>query len=80
MSLLLKSLLETVVGEFQFNSISENTDEGKVESTLGEGSSEGSSNGDTEAPKRKLRYPMAVPFIILNELCERFNYYGMRSE
>jgi solute carrier family 15 (oligopeptide transporter), member 1 len=29
---------------------------------------------------QKLKYPRAIPFIILNEFCERFSYYGMRSE
>jgi hypothetical protein len=28
----------------------------------------------------RLRYPKSVFFIIVNEFCERFNYYGMRSE
>lgn len=27
----------------------------------------------------KLKYPMAVPFIITNEFCERFNFYGMKA-
>lgn len=27
-----------------------------------------------------LKYPKSVAFIISNEFCERFNYYGMRSE
>lgn len=26
-----------------------------------------------------LNYPRAIPFIISNEFCERFNYYGMRA-
>ncbi|KAL5278473.1 SLC15A1.2 family protein [Megaselia abdita] len=29
--------------------------------------------------KPKLKYPRAVGFIISNEFCERFNYYGMRT-
>ncbi|VVC86245.1 unnamed protein product [Leptidea sinapis] len=29
--------------------------------------------------KRKLPYPKAVGFIITNEFCERFSYYGMRA-
>lgn len=40
----------------------------------------GSQNGDMEQREVKLKYPRAIPFIISNELCERFNYYGMRSE
>ena len=28
---------------------------------------------------QKLKYPRSVFFIIVNEFCERFNYYGMRS-
>lgn len=31
-------------------------------------------------PFQKLPYPKSVFFIISNEFCERFNYYGMRSE
>jgi len=27
----------------------------------------------------KLKYPRAIPFIVVNEFCERFNYYGMRT-
>jgi dipeptide/tripeptide permease len=29
---------------------------------------------------KRLRYPKSVFFIVLNEFCERFNYYGMRSK
>lgn len=29
---------------------------------------------------QKLKYPKSVAFIICNEFCERFNFYGMRSE
>ncbi|KAL0902567.1 hypothetical protein ABMA27_000405 [Loxostege sticticalis] len=29
--------------------------------------------------KTKLRYPRAVGFIVTNEFCERFSYYGMRT-
>lgn len=31
-------------------------------------------------PTQKLKYPKQIGFIISNEFCERFNYYGMRSE
>ncbi|KFB35383.1 AGAP010383-PA-like protein [Anopheles sinensis] len=31
------------------------------------------------AVEKKLKYPRAIPFIISNEFCERFNYYGMRT-
>jgi dipeptide/tripeptide permease len=34
---------------------------------------------DPEVDQPKLKYPRAIPFIVLNEFCERFNYYGMRS-
>jgi solute carrier family 15 oligopeptide transporter 1 len=27
----------------------------------------------------KLKYPRAIPFIISNEFCERFNFYGMKA-
>lgn len=33
-----------------------------------------------EGEPKKLPYPKSVFFIISNEFCERFNYYGMRSE
>lgn len=29
---------------------------------------------------RRYRYPKSVFFIIVNEFCERFNYYGLRSK
>lgn len=29
---------------------------------------------------QKLKYPKSVAFIICNEFCERFNFYGMRSK
>lgn len=32
-----------------------------------------------EAPEKKLKYPKSVFFIISNEFCERFSYYGMRG-
>ncbi|XP_075230327.1 uncharacterized protein LOC142329540 [Lycorma delicatula] len=31
------------------------------------------------AKEKEIKYPKAVFFIILNELCERFSYYGMRT-
>lgn len=34
---------------------------------------------DVEGEPKKLKYPRAIPFIISNEFCERFNYYGMRT-
>lgn len=36
-------------------------------------------NGEIEGVQKKLKYPYSVFFIISNEFCERFNYYGMRS-
>lgn len=33
-----------------------------------------------EGESKKLPYPKSVFFIISNEFCERFNYYGMRSK
>ncbi|KAG5684406.1 hypothetical protein PVAND_013641 [Polypedilum vanderplanki] len=35
--------------------------------------------GDVESDQKKVRYPFSVFFIISNEFCERFNYYGMRT-
>ncbi|XP_013189413.1 peptide transporter family 1 isoform X3 [Amyelois transitella] len=32
-----------------------------------------------EKPSGKLPYPKAVGFIVTNEFCERFSYYGMRT-
>ncbi|KAL0852209.1 hypothetical protein ABMA28_000429 [Loxostege sticticalis] len=32
-----------------------------------------------DKPAAKLRYPRAVGFIVTNEFCERFSYYGMRT-
>lgn len=32
-----------------------------------------------EAKTQKLPYPKAVAFIVTNEFCERFSYYGMRT-
>uniref|UniRef100_A0A1L8E2G7 Oligopeptide transporter 1 n=2 Tax=Nyssomyia neivai TaxID=330878 RepID=A0A1L8E2G7_9DIPT len=34
---------------------------------------------DEEGQEKKYKYPKQIGFIILNELCERFNYYGMRT-
>ncbi|XP_058829773.1 peptide transporter family 1 [Topomyia yanbarensis] len=34
---------------------------------------------DVEGEPKKLKYPRSIPFIISNEFCERFNYYGMRT-
>ncbi|CAH1140861.1 unnamed protein product [Phyllotreta striolata] len=34
---------------------------------------------DNEQPIKKLPYPKSVFFIVSNEFCERFNYYGMRT-
>lgn len=46
---------------------------GEVASTSGDGK-------DVEgAETKKLKYPRSIPFIISNEFCERFNYYGMRT-
>lgn len=35
---------------------------------------------DIEGEQVKVKYPRSIVFIISNEFCERFNYYGMRSE
>lgn len=35
---------------------------------------------ENNEPTKKMPYPKRVFFIIGNEFCERFNYYGMRSE
>lgn len=32
-----------------------------------------------ESQAKKIKYPRAIPFIVINEFCERFNYYGMRT-
>lgn len=29
---------------------------------------------------KRARYPRSIFFIISNEFCERFNYYGMRGD
>ncbi|KAG5684405.1 hypothetical protein PVAND_013640 [Polypedilum vanderplanki] len=34
---------------------------------------------DVEQSQVKLKYPRAIPFIISNEFCERFNFYGMKA-
>lgn len=34
---------------------------------------------DVEQIEKKLKYPRAIPFIIGNEFCERFNFYGMKA-
>jgi solute carrier family 15 oligopeptide transporter 1 len=34
---------------------------------------------DVEGKEVKLKYPRAIPFIIGNEFCERFNFYGMKA-
>ena len=33
-----------------------------------------------EKKKKKLPFPKSIAFIISNEFCERFSYYGMRSK
>lgn len=34
---------------------------------------------DAEGQEVKQKYPYSIFFIISNEFCERFNYYGMRT-
>lgn len=34
---------------------------------------------DVEGELKKMKYPRSIGFIISNEFCERFNYYGMRT-
>jgi solute carrier family 15 (oligopeptide transporter), member 1 len=34
---------------------------------------------DVEGSEEKMKYPRAIPFIISNEFCERFNFYGMKT-
>ncbi|XP_031627531.1 peptide transporter family 1-like [Contarinia nasturtii] len=36
-------------------------------------------SGAMDIKEPKLKYPKSVAFIICNEFCERFNYYGMRT-
>ena len=33
-----------------------------------------------EKKKKNLPFPKSIAFIISNEFCERFSYYGMRSK
>lgn len=35
---------------------------------------------DVEGEPKKLPYPKSIGFIISNEFCERFCFYGMRSK
>jgi solute carrier family 15 oligopeptide transporter 1 len=35
---------------------------------------------EAEGVTKKTKYPFSVFFIVSNEFCERFNYYGMRSK
>ena len=37
-------------------------------------------HNDKESIKTDLPYPKSVWFIMSNEFCERFSYYGMRSK
>jgi solute carrier family 15 oligopeptide transporter 1 len=39
------------------------------------------SNGavDAETQQKQYKYPFQIFFIVINEFCERFNYYGMRT-
>lgn len=34
----------------------------------------------SKEPKEELKYPRAIPLILLNEFCERFSYYGLRGK
>ncbi|XP_056636577.1 peptide transporter family 1-like isoform X3 [Diorhabda sublineata] len=43
------------------------------------GTENGYSPYNTEEYKEKLPYPKSVFFIVSNEFCERFSYYGMRT-
>lgn len=36
-------------------------------------------NEDAEVQQKQYRYPYQIFFIVVNEFCERFNYYGMRT-
>lgn len=40
---------------------------------------EANTNEDLEENQEKLKYPRSIPFIISNEFCERFNFYGMKT-
>lgn len=35
---------------------------------------------DQEADKETSKFPRSVGFIVGNEFCERFSYYGMRGQ
>lgn len=52
------------------------TDESKKEEVA---STNNDAVKDVEGEPKKLKYPRSIPFIISNEFCERFNYYGMRT-
>jgi len=34
---------------------------------------------ESSVPAQKIKYPISVFFIVINEFCERFSYYGMRT-
>ncbi|XP_055593305.1 peptide transporter family 1-like [Uranotaenia lowii] len=44
-----------------------------------ENANNGDQAKDVEGEPKKIKYPRAIPFIISNEFCERFTYYGMRT-
>uniref|UniRef100_T1PEP1 Oligopeptide transporter 1 n=1 Tax=Musca domestica TaxID=7370 RepID=T1PEP1_MUSDO len=51
----------------------------KVEEPENNGAIEATNVAEAEGQVKKLPYPKSVFFIISNEFCERFNYYGMRT-
>ncbi|XP_006624872.1 peptide transporter family 1-like isoform X1 [Apis dorsata] len=36
-------------------------------------------DNDAEENQKKMKYPKSIFFIVSNEFCERFSYYGMRT-
>jgi len=43
------------------------------------GSEKGNTFEEEITNQKKLKYPISVFFIVVNEFCERFSYYGMRT-
>ena len=56
------------------------TDDNKTDHSENFKEDNNSKDEDKESIKADLPYPKSVWFIMSNEFCERFSYYGMRSK
>ncbi|KAL0280096.1 UNVERIFIED_CONTAM: hypothetical protein PYX00_001486 [Menopon gallinae] len=63
----------------EVNQAFEKTEAGPTDGAVQPVDASEESNATKDVPEKKLKYPKSVGFIVCNEFCERFSFYGLRT-